>query len=268
MSTPLHPSGITSGSGLLLTLLLAASPAIAFAAPISLTAQQTGDVHGTVLRIGTDEPVSGAHVQLGQMDPEAVTDARGRFRIRDAPSGEGFLKVWAPGYVTMVEQVEVRPGARTRVDIRIGPLAGMIDELLVSVPRGLEGDRTRGESMGLISERQIEETGASDAQSVFSGRVPGASVRRSGGQAGEGLQILIRGVNSITQSNEPVFYLDGIRLSRTRSRRLISGVRTDGPLGFLDPASIERVEILKGPAASVRYGPDASAGVILIYTKR
>ena len=98
-----------------------------------------------------------------------------------------------------------------------------------------------------------------DMSSLLSAREPGLSAITSAGLTGEGARIRIRGNASLTQSNEPVIFVDGIRLNN-------GGARTSR-LDDIDPSSIERVEILKGAAAATLYGTEASNGVIQIFTK-
>lgn len=98
-----------------------------------------------------------------------------------------------------------------------------------------------------------------DISSLLAAREPGLSAITSAGLTGEGARIRIRGNASLTQSNEPVIFIDGIRINA-------GGARTSR-LDDIDPSSIERVEILKGAAAATLYGTEASNGVIQIFTK-
>ncbi len=98
---------------------------------------------------------------------------------------------------------------------------------------------------------------------VMQGRVPGVNVTRSGGASSGAATIRVRVVHTL-QSNTPVVYVDGIRVAQLSSSRLFSVPL----LEFVDPLHVERIEVIKGPEASFRYGREASSGVILIYTRR
>ena len=102
---------------------------------------------------------------------------------------------------------------------------------------------------------------------MIAGREPGVVSLPSSGYTGEGARIRIRGSASLSQLNEPIIYVDGIRVDRSA----IQSFNDQGSPSRLDdipPESIERVEILKGAAAATLYGTEASNGVIQIFTKR
>src|SRR5207245_5618307 len=95
----------------------------------------------------------------------------------------------------------------------------------------------------------------------------------SGGLAGEGAQIRSGGSASLTQANEPVVYVDGVRVNRSGGFGDpnwigAGGGGTPSRLDDINPEAIERIEILKGAAAATLYGTEASAGVIQIFTKQ
>ena len=97
------------------------------------------------------------------------------------------------------------------------------------------------------------------------GREPGVVGLSGSGLAGEAMKIRIRGNASLTQSNEPIIFVDGIRIS---SGGTSGGGASLSHLDDIDPSTIERIEILKGAAAATLYGTEASNGVIQIFTKK
>src|SRR5690606_12120798 len=108
-----------------------------------------------------------------------------------------------------------------------------------------------------------------DFSQMLQGREAGVVALPSSGYTGEGARIRIRGSSSLSQLNEPIVYVDGIRVDRTAADN--SGGGTQGNPSHLDdipPDAIERIEILKGAAAATLYGTEASNGVIQIFTKR
>jgi TonB-dependent starch-binding outer membrane protein SusC len=91
-----------------------------------------------------------------------------------------------------------------------------------------------------------------------------------GGKSGQGSRIVLRGAASISQSNEPLIYVDGIRIDNSSSSGIsttTAGASWSG-LDDINPADIERVEIIRGASAATLYGTEASAGVIQIFTRR
>ena len=108
----------------------------------------------------------------------------------------------------------------------------------------------------------------SDVSNILQGREPGLVGLPSGGLTGEGAKIRIRGNASLSQSNEPIIFVDGVRINSGGG----FGVGTGGGgspsrIDDIDPSTIERVEVLKGAAAATLYGTEASNGVIQFFTK-
>src|SRR6185295_14574940 len=103
---------------------------------------------------------------------------------------------------------------------------------------------------------------------VLNARVPGVSIQQ-GTQTGSGQRIRVRGVSSMSLSNEPIFIIDGIRLSANNgSTAFGNGGANFSRLGDISPEDIENIEIVKGPSAATLYGTDAANGVVVITTKR
>ena len=106
---------------------------------------------------------------------------------------------------------------------------------------------------------------------LLQGRTPGLTVMSASGQVGTASNFRIRGASSLSASNHPVFYVDGVRItSGSQSGYGTSGntTRETSALDAINPDDIESIEVIKGPAAATLYGADAAAGVIQIITKK
>jgi TonB-dependent starch-binding outer membrane protein SusC len=105
---------------------------------------------------------------------------------------------------------------------------------------------------------------------LLQGRAAGVHVLPGGGKSGQGSRIVLRGAASVSQANEPLIYVDGVRIDNSSS----SGVNTTtagtswSGMDDLNPADIDRIEIVRGASAATLYGTEAAAGVIQIFTKR
>ncbi|MDQ3948723.1 MAG: TonB-dependent receptor, partial [Gemmatimonadota bacterium] len=121
-----------------------------------------------------------------------------------------------------------------------------------------------------IDAAALEDKPITSFSEVLQGREPGVVTLPSGGLTGEGARIQIRGTKSLSQSNEPIVYLNGVRVDNAGGRGNVGtgGGGLPSRLDDIDPNSIERVEVLKGAAAATLYGSEASSGVIQIFTKR
>lgn len=226
-------------------------------------AQEPGTVTGTVWDLQTGKPISGVTLTIDGSRLKAGTNSEGIYRIEGLPAGEHVMRLRADGYVTVIEKLTIDAGWTTGVDIAMPPLFATLEALEVEV--------------GLGSTRRDSLTGAGRARDVDTdnpfaslSRIPGVHVAWSGGVAGRGARIQIRGATSMTLSNDPAIFVDGIRVMPETPVYDNSGPGATQyyNLDFVEPSSIDRIEVLKGPATAARFGLNASAGVILIYTKR
>ena len=148
-----------------------------------------------------------------------------------------------------------------------------LDEI-VSTATGEQRKLEVANAVSTIDAAKIaEESPITEFGNLISGRAAGVQVLKSGGTTGTGTRIRIRGSNSISLSNEPLYYIDGIRMeSNSSSLSLDVGGTIGGgatsAINDLNPDDIESIEIVKGPAAATLYGIQASNGVVKITTKR
>lgn len=236
------------------------------ALPGALAGQGTGEVQGRVVAAASGAPISGAVVLIDDLEAVATTGEGGGYVLPSLPSGERQIRVEAPGYAGVTTTVPVRPGEVTGVTFRLEAFGGLLEELLVTGDRR----RQRGQTAARIDSLDVEERLPADggAAEVISGGTAGAQILQGGSQPGAGFRLLLRGVNSVEGENDPVIYVDGVRLTSGQAGALLAGVSNRGSLDFLDPSEIARVEVMSGPTASAQYGMNASGGVILIWTKR
>ncbi|MEX2285057.1 MAG: TonB-dependent receptor, partial [Gemmatimonadota bacterium] len=141
-----------------------------------------------------------------------------------------------------------------------------LDEIVITGAGVATQRKKLGNTIASIDATRVTTSAVTDVSQMLAGREPGVSVLPSGGYTGEGARIRIRGSSSLSQLNEPIIYVDGIRMDRSST-----GVASQGNPSKLDdipPEAIERIEILKGAAAATLYGTEASNGVIQIFTKK
>lgn len=254
-------------------ILTSAAAGLLLFAPGEILAQQTGAVTGTVVSANNQQPLEAAQVLVVGTGLGTLTDADGNFRITEVPAGEQSIQVQLVGYGQTTESVEVSAGQSTQVDFQLEQSAIELGEIVVT-GTGTEGVERKalGNTIGSISNDELENAPAANLSEMVQGKEPGMNVLPSSGLAGEGQAIRIRGSASLSQSNEPLIYVDGIRVNRDGgfSGAVSAGAQGAGGssrLDDIDPNSIERVEVLKGAAAATLYGTEASNGVIQIFTK-
>lgn len=234
--------------------------------PATGTAQQTGRVTGRVADGGSGEPIMGAQVVLEGTDTRTVTDARGQYLLLNVPLGTQTITVQVIGYGRKTAQVAVGSGEIATVNFALYAQAIELEGVVVTGTAGQARRREIGNSIAQINAQDIEGVPIMDVGDVLQGRAAGVIVRDQGTQAGAGSAIMLRGVNTLGSIN-PLIYVDGVRLEPGNHGNPDEANVVATPLDDLDARDIERVEIVRGAAATTLYGTDAAAGVIQIFTK-
>jgi len=250
--------------------------ALTFLLPPPLGAQgSTGSVRGTVRQTGSSAPLANAEITIVGSRLGALSRSDGGYTITSVPAGTHRVRVRLFGFAPNEQGVTVTADGSATVDFVLSPTAVQLDQVVVT---GTAGQARRREVGNAISAVQAAETPEvkTDVSSLLQGRIAGASVELSTGSTGAGASIRLRGNTSVALSNQPLIYVDGVR---TRSDEYPKNVPPAGsnlrstnyyasPLNDINPEDIERIEVLKGAAATTLYGTEAAAGVIQIFTKR
>ena len=249
--------------------------AIIVALAPSVTSGQAAQITGQVTEAGTHRPLAGAHVTIAESGRSVVTDREGRYRIsRGTPGQLVTLRAILLGFAPAVRRLS--PDSVTAaIDFEMTPRALGLDEVVVTGTAGPTRVREVGHSIAQIIPSEIPEPIVS-MDNMLAGKVPGMSVLQSSGQAGSGSQIRLRGNASVALSNQPLVYLDGVRIrsdgyprNAPQSGNVLRGNNdVPSPINDIDPNDVERVEVVRGPAATTLYGTEAATGVIQIFTKR
>jgi TonB-linked SusC/RagA family outer membrane protein len=241
--------------------------AIPAAAAASVAPQIVATVSGRVSEQGTDRPLEGAQVFIEGTMLGAVAGVDGRFRIAGVPAGPQAVSVRRIGYAPQQRAVTVPADGDVEANFVLLRQAISLNQVLVTGTAGRQELRAQGATVASVSVASVADlTPVKSVTDVLAGRIAGVSVTQGSGVSGSSQQIRIRGASSISLSNEPLVYVDGIRID-TKQTAVAAGAVIN-PLNDFDPNEIESIEIVKGPAAATLYGADASAGVIQIITKR
>jgi TonB-linked SusC/RagA family outer membrane protein len=245
-----------------------------------VVAQQAGVIRGRIVDAATLHPLDAVQVFIPNTAFGVLTNGAGEFVLRDVPAGDVELRVEIIGYGTVTRNVTVRPGEVTEVAIELQSVALELERLVVTVT-GEQRTRELGNAIAQIDATAVTDAPLTNFSDLVAGRAAGVQVLGSGGTTGTGSRIRIRGSNSISLSNEPLVYVDGIRVSTisgrpgdTRTSNAVESIsfelggQSPSRLEDLNPDEIESVEIVKGPSAATLYGTQAANGVIWITTKK
>ena len=245
-----------AATGLVLAAV-AARPALAFAQAAT----------GTVVDSKSGRPLPDAiitNISNTALNQQARSNVRGEFRLDF--TGTVSLRVTRVGFQPMT--VSATAGKPVKVDLV--ELVIKLDELVVTGTVGEQTTRSLGNSVGKIAiSDNIVVAPPAKLQDMLSVNVPGVRIIRASGAVGSGGTTRIRGSGSLSLTNQPLIYIDGIR-SNNDDAAATSNFGQEAPsrINDLNPEEIESIEILKGPSAATIYGTEASNGVIQIITKK
>src|SRR2546427_3875345 len=235
----------------------------------SLLAQQTAAVQGTVTDGASGDPSSAAVVAIVGTTFQGVTNVLGNYRIAGVPAGAITIQVRRIGFKTLSAPVTLAEGQEFAGNYALTASVMQLEEIVVT---GTAGRLERKAQAATVTDvdvaglRQVAPTPT--VANVLQSRIPGVSVTAASGTSGASSQIRVRGASSISLSNEPLVYIDGIRVNSQGAPQFFTGGQSYERLNDLEPGDIESVELVKGPVAATLYGADASPGVIQIITKR
>jgi TonB-dependent starch-binding outer membrane protein SusC len=233
-----------------------------------LTGQTTGSVTGLVTDGSSRQPIAGVEVSVPGMNLNTITNQQGRYLLLNVPAGQRVIRVGVIGYGSEERAVEVTAGQASVQNFELRIEAIGLDEVVVSAITGrTERKRELGTNTATISAADIERAPITKMADVLAGRTAGVQLQGVAGTVGTSQRIRIRGANSISLSNEPLIFVDGVQFSNSKGGFGVGG-QDYSRLNDLNPEDIANIEVLKGPAASALYGTAAANGVILITTRR
>src|ERR1043165_9603853 len=202
--------------------LVTAALSTAFLTMAAAMAAAQGTITGTVTAQGTNEALQDARVIVLGTSRFAVTAPDGKFRIPNVPAGTADIPVIRVGDTEQKKSVRVIDGPTATLDFSMPQSVVQLQEVVTTAT----GEQRRvevGNAVENISVSKLAETAPiKNFADVLNARVPGVMVQ-SGSQTGSGSRIRVRGVASINLSNDPIYVIDGIRLSsnnRSEERRV------------------------------------------------
>jgi TonB-linked SusC/RagA family outer membrane protein len=230
-------------------------------------------ITGTVTEATTHQPMAGVNIVVKGTTNGTTTDAEGKYDIH---ADNGNILVFSfIGYTSM----ELQVGVQTVMDVVLQMDVKSLDEVVVNAGYYTTTKETQTGNIVKIEAKDIEKQPISNPVAALQGRVAGLEITQQTGVPGGNFQVRIRGTNSISNGNDPLYIIDGVPFtSSSMSFRETSGgilgnpssVAGQGssPLNSINPADIESIEVLKDADATAIYGSRGSNGVILITTKK
>lgn len=217
---------------------------------------------GTVTDAKDGFGLSGVNVSLTGLTTGTVTDNEGYFEL-NVPDEEFTLRFSYIGYRTK----EISVTHQTNLSVELTEDLRLLSEIVVT---GYTTQRreTLTSSISSISVDDIPDISVSSPDQLLQGLASGVQVTSSSGSPGGGIFVSIRGSTSINAGNDPLYIVDGVPFSNTRTSSLGLGGQVLNPLADLNPGDIQSIDILKDANATAIYGARGANGVVVITTKR
>ncbi|HOZ85195.1 MAG TPA: SusC/RagA family TonB-linked outer membrane protein [Niabella sp.] len=257
---------------LLLSLLLSLICLLGYAESSTTptpTNVEKNNKHSRVTITGTvkdaNGPLEGVTVQEKSGSGAAISGVKGFYSI-SVVDANAVLVFSAIGYETK----EVAIAGRSVVNVELTQAVKELSDVIVTALGITRDKKSLGYSVAEIDGKEMNRVAQENVLNSMSGKVPGVTINQTGG-AGSSVSIVIRGANSLSNDNQPLFVVDGVPISNSLNN--VSQVGNDNRVDFgnaissINPDDIASVTILKGPSAAALYGSRAGNGVVLITTK-
>ncbi|WP_417363585.1 SusC/RagA family TonB-linked outer membrane protein [Galbibacter sp.] len=233
---------------------------------VQLNAQDKA-ITGTVSSLSDGLPLPGATIAIKGTNLGTSSDFDGNFAL-DAVSEQAVLVISMIGFTTQEVAVE----GRNSFSIELSADTQQLDEVVVTSLGLTRKRKSLGYSVTELDGESVSLVKESNVASSLAGKVAGVVVSKSTSGVGGGTRVVIRGNNSITGNNQPLYVIDGVPIDNT-ALQSSNGSEYSVPdmgngISDINPDDIASMSILKGPNAAALYGSRASNGVIIITTKR
>lgn len=202
-----------------------------------------------VVRDKGNQVLPGVNIRLKGSTVSTVTDINGKYEIR-IPTVSSIIVFTYIGF----QQMEVIAGSRSVINITLKDDAQALNEVVV-IGYGTVNRKDVTGSVGKVDIADMGKAPVASFEDALAGRVAGVTVSSNEGQPGAGVDIVIRGANSVTQSNGPLYVIDGFPIE-------------DPTNAAINPSDIASIDVLKDASATAIYGSRGANGVIVIETKK
>lgn len=233
-----------------------------------------GTVTGQVVDQRTRQPLASVQVSVAGSSLGTLTEADGRYVLPRVPDGSQRIRAERIGYRAASVEIQVQSGDTTRTNFELAEVALGLERIVVSVAATNARRAEIGTDFEVLDAAQaLRETVVSDFSDLLKSRLTGVSITETSGEVGTASLIRVRGGTSLTQDNNPLIILDGVRISNQTGTGVgaLGSSAGDGQtvsrLDDINPEDIASFQVLKGPTAAALYGSEAASGVIVIQTK-
>jgi iron complex outermembrane receptor protein len=253
-------------------LVLALVAGLVWAVPLGAQ-EATGAVTGKVVDASTQQPLANVEVALAATPHRELSRSDGSFALNGVPAGTYRLRASRIGYGSQIQEVTVTAGGTTTAQVSLAPAAAILEPVVVTGYGTQRREAITG-SVSTVSAAAANVGVVTNVDQMIQARAAGVEVTRNNGEPGAGVQILVRGGSSISNTNEPLYVIDGVPIYNepTEPPGFTGGGNTPplprNPLNLLNTSDIASITVLKDASATAIYGSRAANGVILVETKK
>lgn len=215
------------------------------------------------------EPLPSIAVQVRNTVNGAYTDIKGEYVINaNLKDGSYILVFTGLGLKPQERTFQVGNTKTFTFDVQLAEDILGLNEVIVTGTSVATSKKQLGNAVSTVSAKDIQYSAATGIDGALQGKVAGAQITQNSGNPAGGISVRLRGPSTIVGSSDPLYIVDGVIVNND-SRQLIDlGGYAQNRLVDINPADIERIEVIKGAAAAAIYGSRANNGVVQIFTKR
>jgi TonB-linked SusC/RagA family outer membrane protein len=239
------------------------------AAPL---AAQGATVTGRITETGAGQPIQEARIIILGTSLFTTSGQDGKYTVRNVPAGTAEIRVIRVGFQEQKKSVRTINGETATLDFAMSQSVVQLEEV-VTTATGQQRRTELGNSVtNLDANKLLANSPVTNMGDLLVAKAPGVQVLPSN-MTGAGARVRVRGTASLSLSNDPIYIIDGIRMTSDNGNggantSISVGGTSPSRVNDLNPEDIENIEIVKGPSAATLYGTAGANGVILITTKK
>ena len=236
-------------------------------------------ISGKVTGANASEALAGISVTVEGTSHGAGTSADGTYKFTAPLQPGNYTLVFSGvGFQTQQRSLTVTAASEYTIDIQLSSQISNLDEVIVTGTSAGTTRRQLGSYVSTVKGDELTKGATGNVLTALQGKTAGAQISQNSGDPAGGMSVRLRGISSISSSSEPLYIVDGVIVNNATNRVTNTSGNYDGGnfvgsigqsrMVDINPADIERIEVLNGAAAAAIYGSRANAGVIQIFTKK
>ncbi|MEP6746147.1 MAG: SusC/RagA family TonB-linked outer membrane protein [Bacteroidota bacterium] len=227
----------------------------------------------------TNKALPGISVLIKGTTKGNLTDEGGSYHLSAAlKTGNYTISFSGVGYESKDVVLSIGSSAAYTLDAALTTKVSKLDEVIVTGTSAGTTRRQLGSYISSVNADELTKGATGNVLAALQGKTAGAQISQNSGDPAGGISVRLRGISSISSSSEPLYIIDGVIVNNatnrvTNTQTGYDGSQVVGNVGQsrmvdINPADIDRIEVLNGAAAAAIYGSRANAGVVQIFTKR